>query len=284
MVSSVCLLPFLSIRSHSNHYPGSDAAAHLSEEIKDAGVSVPKAMVGSYLLNGILGLVFLITFLFSITNVDDALNDPSFYPFLWVFKQTLSLGGVNALSSLIVILLFAGTVPLNMSSSRQTWSFARDNGLPFSKWIAYVDPKLQVPSHAVMLSCAIIVILSLINLGSDVAFNAIISLNLVALMFTYSISIGCVLLRRIRHPELLPRARWSLGWAGIPVNIGGLLYSLFAFFWCFWPNTIPVDRQTFNWSVVMFLATGIISIAYYFVIGRKVYTGPVALVKGHRAE
>jgi choline transport protein len=275
LTASICTL---------TRYLGSDAAAHLSEEIKDAGMSVPKAMVGSYVLNGLLGLGFLITYLFTITNVDDALNDPSLYPFLWVFQQTLSLGGVNALSALVVVLLFAGIVPLNMSSSRQTWSFARDNGLPFSKWIAYVDPKLQVPTHAVMASCAIIIILSLINFGSMVAFNAIISLNLVALMFTYSISIGCVLYRRIKHPELLPSARWSLGWLGVPINVGGLAYSLFAFFWCFWPNSIPVVSETFNWSVVMFVAVFLLSVGYYWVVGRRVYKGPVVLVKGYRAE
>ena len=39
---------------------GFDAAAHISKEIKDAGTTVPRAMAGSYILNGALGLVFLI--------------------------------------------------------------------------------------------------------------------------------------------------------------------------------------------------------------------------------
>lgn len=137
----------------------------------------------------------------------------------------------------------------------------------------------MIPANSVALSCGITLLLSLINIGSSVAFNAIISLQLVSLMLTYAVSIACVLVRRISHPETLPKARWSLGRFGIPVNVGGLAYSLFTFFWCFWPNTTPVDASTFNWSVVIFVAVGMVSVIMYFVTGRKVYEGPVMLVE-----
>ena len=263
---------------------GSDAAAHISEEVKDAGVTVPRTMFWSYTLNGLLGVIILITYLFCITDLTAALNDPSTYPILWVCQNTLSRGGVNALAIILLIMVFAGTVSFNISTSRQTWSFARDNGLPFSKWLSHVEPKRQLPVNSIFFSCLCTCLLALINIGSNVAFNAIISLNLVTLMLTYSTSIGCVLLRRIRHPELLPKARWSLGRWGVPVNIGGLAYAIFAFFWCFWPNGTPVDLQSFNWAVVMFVGLGVISIVFYFVKGRHVYKGPVVLVEGWTSQ
>ena len=71
-----------------------------------------------------------------------------------------------------------------------------------------------------------------------------ISLGIVALMATYAISIGCMLWRRIRIPESLPPTKWSLGKAGIVVNGIGLTYSIYAFFWAFWPiywNPSPVE-------------------------------------------
>ena len=241
-------------------------------------------MFWSYTLNGLLGVIMLITYLFCITDLNAALNDPSTYPILWVFQNTLSRGGVNALAIVVLIMVFAGTVSFNISTSRQTWSFARDNGLPFSKWLSHVEPKRQLPVNSIIFSCLCTCLLALINIGSNVAFNAIISLNLVTLMLTYSTSIGCVLLRRIRHPELLPNARWSLGRWGVPINIGGLVYATFAFFWCFWPNGTPVDLQSFNWAVVMFVGLSVISVVFYFVKGQHVYTGPVVLVEGWRSQ
>ena len=103
-------------------------------------------------------------------------------------------------------------------------------------------------------------------------------------MLTYATSVACVLIRRIRHPELLPRARWSLGRWGVPVNVAALLYSTFAFFWCFWPSSVPVAVDTFNWSIVMFVALAIWSVVYYFMKGRRVFDGPVVLTEGWKNQ
>jgi choline transport protein len=250
----------------------------MAEEVKDAGLNVPKAMVWSFVLNGILGLFFIITYLFCLPSVEDALNDPTTFPFLYVFRQALSVNGVNTLTVLILLLAIACNIAFNASTSRQTFAFARDNGLPFPKWIAQVHPTLQIPANAITLTCALTLLLSLINIGSTVAFNAIISLQIVALMASYSISISCVLYRRLTNT--LPRARWSLGRFGVPINVFGIAYSLFAFFWCFWPNSTPVDTSTFNWAVVLFVGTVFWCIGAYFVQGRKLYVGPVVHVEG----
>lgn len=142
-----------------------------------------------------------------------------------------------------------------------------------------MDAKKQIPANAIAFSCIFTVVLSLINIGSATAFNAIISLQVVALMLSYTISIGSILYRRINNPELLPNARWSLGKWGIFVNSVSVIYSTFGFFWCFWPNETPVNTQSFNWSSVIFLGIVVCCVVMYVVKGRFVYDGPVSLVK-----
>ena len=150
----------------------SDGVAHLAEEVKDAGKTVPKAMINAYMMNGLIGLVFLVSYMFMITDLDAALNDASGYPHIWVFAQAVGPGGVVALNAIPTVLIFAGTLTYNLSTSRQTWAFARDHGLPFSNWIGKVDKKLDNPANSVTFTCLITVLLSLINIGSDTAFNA----------------------------------------------------------------------------------------------------------------
>lgn len=237
-------------------------------------------MAWAYIMNGALGFVFLISFLYAITDLEAALDDATGYPFLTVFASAVNTGGVNGLTAIVTILIFAGTVSFNLSTSRQTWAFARDKGLPFSGWIAHVHPGLKVPANSVALTASITILLSLINIGSDVAFNAIISLNLVSLMLTYMCSIGCVLYRRLYQPELLPHARWSLGKMGVPINAAGFIYSSYAFFWCFWPNEVPVTAENFNWSVVMFVAILVACGVDWVLRARKQFRGPVVLVEG----
>jgi choline transport protein len=72
-------------------------------------------MIGSYLLSGVLSVVFLISYLF-------AVNHPTGYPFLYVFTQAFSMEAVNALTSVVICLIFAGTLSYNLSSSRQVWA------------------------------------------------------------------------------------------------------------------------------------------------------------------
>ena len=149
-----------------------DAAAHMSEETKDAGRTVPRAMLGAYLANGALGIAFLITYMFMMTDVQAALEDATGYPHMWVFGQAVSPGGVIAMNVIPTVVIFAGSISFQLSASRQTWAFARDDGLPFSGWLGKVHPRLQVPVNSITFTAMFTVLLSMINIGSNEAFNA----------------------------------------------------------------------------------------------------------------
>lgn len=53
---------------------GPDAGAHMSEELKDASIQLPKAMMWSITLNGILGITMVISFCFCIRDVEAFVN------------------------------------------------------------------------------------------------------------------------------------------------------------------------------------------------------------------
>jgi amino acid transporter len=127
-----------------------DAAAHMSEEVKDAGRTVPNSMFHGFLINAGLGLVLIVTYVFAIPNVQDAINDPSGFPFLYVFQQAMSVPGVNGITAVILFLLTVSNISFNASTARQTFAFARDNGLPFSAWIGKVSPEFE--QHKITIS------------------------------------------------------------------------------------------------------------------------------------
>ena len=260
---------------------GSDAAAHMSEECQGAGVSVARAMFWTVLGNGAMGFAALIAFIFSIPSVSDALNDPSGFPLIYALKQRVDSNVILGFTFMNFLVLMVSNVAYQASVSRQTFAFARDGGLPFSKWIGHVNQKYHLPINAILLSATITILVCLINLGSSDAFNAILSLAAVAQMGTYSISITCVLYRRITAPHLLPTARWTLGRWGIPVNAVGAAYSWFVFFFGFWPSSTPVAASSMNYAVVMFGGVVILSLVYYFVRAKRAYAGPVTKTEGY---
>ena len=67
----------------------------MAEEVEDASRSVPIAIVWSYILNGVMGFILLISYLFAVPDVDAALNDPSTYPFIYTFRNAVPTSGVN---------------------------------------------------------------------------------------------------------------------------------------------------------------------------------------------
>ncbi|KAK5137655.1 hypothetical protein LTR08_007950 [Meristemomyces frigidus] len=256
---------------------GSDGAAHMAEEIQDAASNVPKGILGSYLIGTCSGLVMLVTFCFCFTA--DALDSGTGFAFIAVYQRTTgSNGGALALTAILIILTFFSATNFMASASRQTYAFARDGGLPFSKAIAKVSPNLNVPILAVTIAFAFVVLLSLIDLGSYVAFSAIISLQLIALFATYEVAIGTLIYRRLYGPPL-PERRWSLGRWGLGINIFAFVYGLFALTFIVLPSTPSVKGETMNWAPVIFVGVMCISLVYYFAGGRKIYFGPVRLVK-----
>ena len=52
----------------------------------------------------------------------------------------------------------------------------------------------------------------------------------------------------------------------------------------FWPNAQPVTVDNFNWAPVMFVAVVMGALITYYFQGRRVYTGPVAIVQGRQEE
>ncbi|KUJ12695.1 amino acid transporter-like protein [Mollisia scopiformis] len=263
----------------TNRMAGSDSAVHISEEVEDASLNVPRAMWWSYVMNVILGIAMLITMLFCIGDLDTVLGSSA--PYLTLFQNT----GSNAVAFVLMIYLFIlialGNITALATTSRELWAFSRDKGFPLSKWISKMDHKHNVPNNSVYLTAVVAGILCLINLGSTYAFNIIVSLNLLALLSTYMISIGCVLRKRLLKEEL-PPARWSLGRMGIPINAFAFVYSAFIIVFSCFPITLPVGTGNANWAPLVWVGVIILSLGIYFLHGKKHYTPPVVFVEGRR--
>ncbi|KIW86242.1 hypothetical protein Z517_01637 [Fonsecaea pedrosoi CBS 271.37] len=258
---------------------GYDCSVHMSEEIKDASVTLPRAIMGSVTVNITLVFVLITTLCFTTGDQTSAATSATGYPFIQVFyNATNSFAGTNVLTAIIIVMMAACAVSEVAAASRQIWAFARDGGLPGSPWLARISPGWNIPLPAVTVTLLVSALISLINIGSTVALNAITSLGAIATLISYFLTIGCVLYRRLTGPELPPR-RWSLGRWGLPINAAALLFLTPLIFFLSWPLTTPVTAETMNWSSTMLGGSLIIATAYYLVRGKSSYVPPVVHVK-----
>lgn len=125
------------------------------------------------------------------------------------------------------------------------------------------------------------------------AFNDVISLSVAGLYSSYLICCSLLLWRRCTNQilirsdsagsQLVNTPGATLTWGpfripgifGIIVNSIAVIYLIIAIFFSFWPTKRVVTVESMNYSSVGYSSVVIISVVYYFVRARKVYTGPV---------
>jgi choline transport protein len=119
-----------------------------------------------------------------------------------------------------------------------------------------------------------VVLLSLINLGSSVAYMQVISLGVASMLTSYLISIGCVTLKRLRGEPLLP-SKFDFGRWGLPINLIAVMFLAFCWVFTFFPVGPHPTVVDMNWASLGYGFVLIFAVVYYIVQGRHVYVGPV---------
>lgn len=144
-------------------FMGGDGATHMSEEVMRPRTTIPWALILSITLNGILGLGMIIALLYCQGNITQNLSSTSGFPFIEAFLQALqSLPWATAYTSILLVLLIFAIVAILAATSRATYAFARDNGLPFSSWIGHLHERTKLPLWALLFSVTITMLLGLI--------------------------------------------------------------------------------------------------------------------------
>ncbi|KAL4898696.1 amino acid permease [Aspergillus ambiguus] len=249
-----------------------DAVAHMIEEIPQPSIKGPKIMVVCVGIGTFTGAIFLMVLLFVAGDINEVVNS-SAGPLLQILLHATSskAGGICLLMLPLVCLAFA-TLSVMTTSSRMIFAFARDGGLPASRFFSRVHPKLKLPLNGLLLTSFVVIIFGLIYLGSTSAFNAIISSSVVALDLSYAmpIAVNC-----LRGRKTLPERKWRLhpvlGWA---VDIISLSYIALTTVLFLFPPGRPVTGSSMNYCIVAFAIIVIVSVVQWVVDGRKNFRGP----------
>lgn len=77
----------------------------MSEEVRDASRTVPKAMITVWLVNFCLIFPAAATICYHIPSVSDSLADPTLYPTIYVLRETMNGTWLSILLGVIVGLL-----------------------------------------------------------------------------------------------------------------------------------------------------------------------------------
>ena len=153
-------------------FAGLDCATHMAEEVHRPEKMIPIAIMGTVAIGFVTSWFYSVAMFFSMNNLNNLFNTSTGVPILELFHQALdNKVGAIVLESLIMITGIGCLIACHTWQARLCWSFARDRGLPASRYLATVHPTLDIPLRAHTSSCFIVALLGLLYLGSYTAFN-----------------------------------------------------------------------------------------------------------------
>ena len=122
-----------------------------SRELSDAAITMPRAIMWTVGPNAAFGFLMAVTLIFTLGDPEEILNTRTGQPFIQIFYNGVrSLGGTNVMVAIVVICLTSCAISEVATASRQLWSFARDNGLPFSPWLSHVGEPSSIMVSALL--------------------------------------------------------------------------------------------------------------------------------------
>lgn len=240
--------------------------------------NVPIAILGSVVVNGVLGFVYCLVLLFSLGDLNTLLASSTGFPFMQLFENaTRSVAGGTILSLVVSLVAVAANAAGLTSTSRTAWAFARDKAIPFDAYFAHVSKGQQIPVRMVVLVSILQALLGLLYLGSTTAFNAVLSMSILGMYASYLLPIVFMLARRGRrdHPAGVPRGVFRLGRVGgYMTNVASVLWLVFAMVFSTFSSFMPVDARNMNYSVVVMSGWLVFGVVYYYAGGKGRYMEP----------
>ena len=128
--------------------------------------------------------------------------------------------------------------------------------------------------NALALICVISFLLAIIYIGSSTAFNAIISLQAMALCVSYIPPIAFLALRRIFGNAPKP-GPFTMGRAGLAINFMALAYLIFVVIWMPFPQILPVTGSNMNYAGPLLGAVILGALLDWVISGHKRFQVPV---------
>lgn len=127
---------------------GFDASAHAAEETVGASASVPRGIVRSVLVSGLVGWLLLGTAVLAAPELSGAAAHGE-GAFLWIVRSVLPSWLAVTLCVGIAVAQYLCGLATVTSASRMAYAFARDGGLPFSTAVRRVCPRRHSPAVAI---------------------------------------------------------------------------------------------------------------------------------------
>lgn len=257
---------------------GSDGATHLVDEIDNPSINAPRAMILAVAIGASSTFIVLMVFLFVLKDFDGVTSSPAGALLEIIYQAVGNKAGAVCLLMFPVLSMGFTATALLTTSSRMSQAFARDRGLPFSRVLARISSKEEVPIPSLIFTTIWVIVFGCIYLGSSSALNAILSSSVVLLQFSYIIPIILLVARgrKVLDQDNNQKRRFNLGpYLGPAVNLFSIAFVIFTNVFFLFPPDLPVTGTNMNYTIVVIAVVAVLSATAWFIHGKSNFKGPL---------
>jgi len=259
---------------------GFEACGDVAEEVDNPTRRIPRAMMLTILVGGVSGLMSYAGYVLAAPNLKDIVNGNDPDPIPSILESSLGTVGSKIFLCVAITAFVSCVLSLQAAGSRLLFAFARDRMLPGSSWLAKMSERHAVPANALMVMCAIPILICLYVYADPDQLPRVTAFAVLGIYIAFQAVVLAALRQRLRGWR--PAGDWSLGRWGTAVNIAALCYGVFAIVLLVKP---PSTSATFldKWVVVIGLLIVVGTGLAYMLIARP-YRRSEAIGEGDAIE
>jgi amino acid transporter len=254
---------------------GFESAGDISEETKDAGRQVPRAMRHALIWGGLASFILTAALILAIPSGKGGFSTAaSFAGGIPYILGQLPSGLQDVLLLLIIFAFFSCGTSIQGAGSRLAFSYARDGALPGAKWISSVNARFKTPVNALLGGAFVTVLFVLLEFASpshNVKFLwitypantnvllSLISFGVSGIYLSFLLTVIGAMVARAKG--WIPAGKFKLGKWAWPVMIVAAVYLLVMLINVVLPTGLTSPRGAFNYDWITLLVMFVIAVA-----------------------
>ncbi|HEY6295907.1 MAG TPA: amino acid permease [Streptosporangiaceae bacterium] len=232
---------------------GFEASASIGEEVKESRKVLPRAVVYSLAVGGVLVIVACLGIVLAIPDMAAAVSGKDTNPVATTLEHAYGSGAGRTLLVALAVGFTSSMIAVQTAVTRAIWASARDRMLPGTRLLGRLSGRENLPRYAIGLT--VIIAGALIFAGASKVFALLVTFSAFGFILSYYMPILALAYKRARGQRPTSDA-WGARWIGVITAIAVIWLSA-EIVNLLWPRTVSTDWYL-NWgSLLMTGALGI---------------------------
>ncbi|MEV4163334.1 APC family permease [Nonomuraea dietziae] len=229
-------------------YYGFEACGDVAEEVPDPTRRIPKAMRMTIYVGGAAATFVCLALLLAVPDFGAVISGASADPVSEVLTTAFGPTGLRVVLGVVLLSFLSCALSLQAAASRLLYSYARDGMIVGSEPLSRFSAVRHVPPYALVVAAVVPALVVMGSIVSEDALVKIISFATLGIYLGFQMVVLAALRARLRGWR--PSGPFTLGAAGLAVNVGALVYGVLAIVNMIWPRT-PDAPWYDNWLVAL---------------------------------